>query len=253
MRLNYFSQGDGPTLVLIHGMYGSASNLRTVSKAFSDRFRVISMDLRNHGDSPHQPDMDLACMAGDVLETLDAINVDMVHILGHSLGGKIAMQLALNHPQMISKLVVADIAPVRYRQTHSDVLDGLIALENAKIRSRREADEILSSFEADQSVRGFLLTNLVRRDGEEYVLRLNVTAIANNYYDRLMAAPEGEPFTGPTLFIKGQDSAYIQEKHGESIESFFPCADLQVIPGVGHWLHVEDPLAFNNMVSHFIS
>ncbi len=253
MRLNLVDTGEGSAVILLHGLFGSLSNLRVVSRPLAKDFRVISVDLRNHGSSDHDPVMDLRSMAGDLIETLDSLNIFRAAFLGHSLGGKVAMQVALNFPERVEKLIVADISPVRYKQAQSSALDGLMAIEKTKCKSRREADEILSRFEADDSVRGFLLTNLVRQNVSEFRLRLNVLAIAKNYFESLMAAPIGAPFTGPTLFLKGEDSAYIQDKHRIEISSLFPMADIQVISNVGHWIHAEDPKMFNKIVADFLS
>ena len=253
MQLNLVDSGAGSAVILLHGMFGSLSNLGSVSRYLSKDFRVISLDLRNHGKSGHDSVMDLPSMALDLIETLDSLNIFRAAVLGHSLGGKVAMQAALDFPERVEKLIVADISPVRYKQTHSDVLDGLIAVDQTKLNSRLEADEILSNFEADANVRGFLLTNLVRRNKSEFHLRLNVSAIAKNYYNGLMAAPIGAPFGGPALFVKAEESAYIQDKHRSEISTLFPKANIQVIPNVGHWLHVEDPKTFNKIVAGFLS
>lgn len=253
MRLNAVDSGEGSVVILLHGMFGSISNLGVVSRHLSKKFRVISLDLRNHGKSDHDSVMDLPSMAVDLIETLDSLDIASAAFLGHSLGGKVAMQAALNFPERVDKLIIADISPVRYRQTQSGALDGLMAIEKTKLNSRREADEILSKFEADANVRGFLLTNLVRQNSSEFRLRLNVLAIAKNYFEGLMAPPSGKPYNGSTLFLKGEDSAYIQDKHRSEISTLFPMADIQVIPKVGHWLHAEDPKMFNKIVADFLS
>ena len=253
MKLNYTDQGSGAAVVLMHGMFGSLSNLGSLAKVLAQRYRVLSVDLRNHGDSPHEDEMDLALMASDVVELLDALNLPRAILLGHSLGGKIAMQVALNHPQRVSQLIVADISPVNYPQTNNaPVLDGLSALGRVQVISRRAADELLAEYVPDLMTRSFLLKNLVRKADGEFGLKLNMDSISKNYATSLVAAPSGEPFDGPILFLKGESSAYIQEKHQPVIKAFFPNFELQVISEVGHWLHAEKPDVFNNLVTDFL-
>ncbi|MDE0841897.1 MAG: alpha/beta fold hydrolase [Cellvibrionales bacterium] len=252
MKLNYSRRGEGSSVVLMHGMFGSQGNLGTVARALSENFNTLSLDLRNHGGSPHDPMMSLETMAEDLIETLDSLAIDRVALLGHSLGGKVAMQAALTYPERIAKLVVADIAPVSYTQSHNPILDALRVLDESVIRGRKQADDILARYEGDAGVRGFLLQNLLRVDGGEYRLRLNVAAISTHYFHGLMAAPEGQPYKQPVLFIKGQMSAYIQDKHRENMRRMFPASTVEVIDGAGHWLHSEKPSEFNQMATDFM-
>ncbi|MDG2501397.1 MAG: alpha/beta fold hydrolase [Porticoccaceae bacterium] len=253
MKLNYTEQGLGAAVVLMHGMFGSLSNLGNLAKLLAQSYRVISVDLRNHGDSPHEDDMDLVVMAADIVELISDLDLASATFIGHSLGGKIAMQVALNNPQLVERLVVADIAPVDYPQTNNaPALDALAALSGIQLASRRVADEVMSQHIPDQMVRAFLLKNLARSADGQFRLKLNMDSIGKNYGTSLVAAPTGIPFAGPTLFLKGETSAYIQEKHRPLIAELFPNAQLQVIGGVGHWLHAEKPDTFNNLVSSFL-
>ena len=253
MKLNYTDQGSGAAVILMHGMFGSLSNLGNLAKVLAKSHRVLSVDLRNHGDSPHEDEMDLGLMAADVVALMNELNLPHAILIGHSLGGKIAMQVALSSPKMVSQLVVADISPVAYPQTNNaPVLDALSALAGLQVTSRRVADELMAEYVDDPMTRAFLLKNLVRKADGEFGLRLNMDSIAKNYGTSLVAAPTGEPFDGPTLFLKGETSAYIQEKHQPVIKALFPNFQLQVIPDAGHWLHAEKPEVFNNLVTGFL-
>lgn len=253
MKLNYSIQGEGQPIILMHGMFGSLSNLGVVERDLSNHYKVISVDLRNHGESPHSMEMDYPVMAADIIELMDDLKLPQAHLLGHSMGGKIAMQVALNNPARVDKLMSADIAPVTYQpDRHGGVLDGLKALADARPTSRKEADQLLANYVKESFTRAFLLKNLVREDDGRFGLRLYMDSILSNYYDTLTLAPTGQPFSGPTLFIKGENSAYIQDKHKEIVLRMFPNAQLKVIAGAGHWLHAEKPETFNKIVRGFL-
>ena len=254
MKLNYSTQGSGKPIILMHGMFGSLSNLGLIGRALLDSYTVISVDLRNHGESPHSLVMDYPCMANDIIDLMDNLGLHQASLLGHSMGGKIAMQIALNHPKQVHKLIVADIAPVDYKpDRHGGVLDGLTVLTEKRPASRREADLLLASYVEEAPVRAFLLKNLSRAEDGKFDLRLNMEGIVANYYDTLTLAPTGEPFSGPTLFIKGENSAYIQDKHRSEVLRLFPNAQLKVIAKTGHWLHSEKPDTFNKIVQDFLN
>jgi esterase len=252
MKLNYIEQGSGPVIILIHGMFGSLSNLGMLARSLVDQCRVISVDLRNHGDSPHAQQMNLASMAGDIIELMDDLNISSASLIGHSLGGKIAMQVALNSPFRVQSLVVADIAPVTYSGGQDQALAALAALSQLRIDSRSAADQVMSEYIEEAPTRAFLLKNLARDDQGNLSLKLNMASIVDNYATALVAAPSGDSYTGPTLFLKGGDSAYIQDKHRPIIEKMFPRVQLQVVANAGHWLHAEQPQIFNNLVAEFL-
>ncbi len=253
MKLNYQIQGSGQPVILMHGMFGSLSNLGLVARALMDRYQVIAVDMRNHGESPHSMTMDYPGMADDIVELLDDLNIPQAHLLGHSMGGKVGMQIALNQPKRVSKLIVADIAPVDYKpDRHGGVLTGLSALEKARPTTRQQADQLLAEHVEEAGVRAFLLKNLLRAEDGHFDLRLYLEGILANYYDTLTLAPTGNPFSGPTLFIKGADSAYIQDKHRAEVMRLFPNAELKIIANAGHWLHAEKPDTFNRIVHNFL-
>ncbi|KPP99282.1 alpha/beta fold hydrolase [Marinobacter sp. HL-58] len=260
VELNYRITGDGSPLILLHGLFGSLENLGGISRRLQDQWQIHALDQRNHGSSPHTDTMDYPSMADDVLAYMDARGLDRAAILGHSMGGKTAMQLALQAPERVDRIIVADIAPVTYHPRHDAVLEGLTAIDTGAIRSRQDADRLLAEYVEEPGVRQFLLKNLVRvADNERndypglYRWRLNLPVIAQ-CYPKLALAPEGDgPFEGPVLFIKGADSAYIQEKHRDEIRRLFPNADLRIMTGTGHWLHAEKPDSFAALCRRFLT
>ena len=219
VELNHRVAGEGEPLILLHGLFGSLENLGGISQRLQDGWQVHALDQRNHGRSPHTDTMDYPAMADDVLAYMNRQGLKRASLLGHSMGGKTAMELALAHPERVDRLIVADIAPVTYQPRHDNVLEGLEAIDLASLESRQQADEILKAHVEMESVRQFLLKNLVRVGADEagsgarFRWRLNLAAI-KACYENLARAPSAQgPFDGPTLFIKGSESAYIQDKH----------------------------------------
>jgi len=254
MKLNYRQYSTvGHPLLILHGLFGSISNWNWHSNKLSEQYAVYALDLRNHGASPHAEQMDYPVMAMDVIEFMDAHKIGSAHLLGHSMGGKVAMQLALEHPQRVDKLVVADIAPVNYASEHDKVFDGLQAIDLQQITSRTQADKMLAEHVGDEVVRQFLLTNLVRAQDGRFHWRINLPVLAKSYL-QLRAAPAGDGiFDKPVLFIKGALSNYITEDHQQEIAKKFPQAGLKIIMQTGHWLHAEKPQTFYHLVSDFLS
>ncbi|MBS3803845.1 MAG: alpha/beta fold hydrolase [Oleiphilaceae bacterium] len=260
VELNYRVSGEGEPVILLHGLFGSLENLSGVTQRLQDQWQVHGLDQRNHGRSPHTETMDYPAMAEDVLAYMDRQGLGKVSVLGHSMGGKTAMELALSHPERVSRLIVADIAPVTYKARHDEVLEGMRAVDLASIKSRQEADETLRQYVEMPMVRQFLLKNLERLSDKDrsddnnrrFRWRINLPVIEKHYQD-LAAAPSAEgPFNGPTLFIKGAESAYIQDKHRDRVAKLFPKAELRIVVGTGHWLHAEKVDAFTNLCRRFL-
>lgn len=250
MRLNLVEAGAGEALVLLHGLFGSAQNLGAIQKALAAHRRVLALDLRNHGASPHATMMDYAAMADDVAETLDAQGIERAAILGHSMGGKTAMALALRHPARVHRLIVADIAPIRYAPALRGHVAAMQALPLRAGVTRREADAALAAAVAEPGERAFLLQNL-RFDGEVPHWRLGLAGIA-----AAMEAIEGFDIAGrseaPALFLSGGRSFYVRPEHVPAIRALFPQARFETIPEAGHWLHAEQPAAFLAAVTRFL-
>ncbi|MBU2710639.1 alpha/beta fold hydrolase [Zooshikella harenae] len=254
LDLYYRHQGlqGNPPVVLLHGLFGSLENLGSVAKALAEEFSVYSVDLRNHGRSPHHEMMNYELMANDVIRFLDSLSLTQVMILGHSMGGKVAMEVALRAPDRISGLIVADIAPIRYLPHHQQVFAGLQALTLSGITSRTQADQDLSAYVNEAAVRSFLLKNLVKTSASGFQWRMNLSAIAK-HYEHIMAGQSSESsYEKPVLFIKGGTSDYILPRHQEVILSLFPAAGVKIIQNAGHWLHAEKPTIFNRLVIQFL-
>jgi len=252
MQLNYSEQGVGDPVFLIHGLFGSLSNLGNLARALAPNYRVISVDLRNHGDSPHQPEMSLLSMAQDLVELMDYLSITSAHFVGHSLGGKVAMQLAMTDAARVKSLVVVDIAPVKYQDNNTIIINNLYNLSKVFIEDRKMADSFLSKQGVEPFVRAFLLKNLRRNAAGNFELKININAIKANYENHLSVAPVGDFFTAPCLFLKGENSDYIEQQHLPIIQSIFPKSSVKTIEAVGHWLHAEKPELFNQMVLQFI-
>ncbi len=251
MKLHYRVSGQGEPLVILHGLFGTLENWGSQIRALSEHFQVWAIDLRNHGRSPWSDRMDYPSMCDDLLEFLDDHQLDQVLLLGHSMGGKAAMQLALDHPRRIRKLVVVDIAPVRYSHGHDDVFQGLYSIDLAHIRSRSEAEQALSEYVSEPGVRQFLLKNLYR-DKDHFAWRMNLDGL-HREYESLIEAPEGSGhYSGPTLFIKGAKSDYITESYRGAIGRAFPEASAKIIEGAGHWPHAEKPAVFTRLLLRFL-
>ncbi|MDO6445892.1 alpha/beta fold hydrolase [Colwellia sp. 1_MG-2023] len=250
--LNYQQSGEGENLVLIHGLFGSLENLNMVAKTLSQHFCVTNLDVRNHGFSFHENNMAYPDLAQDVIDTLAHLNIDSTHILGHSMGGKIAMQVALDFPDKINKLIVADISPVEYPQHHNQIISGLQSIDLSTITNRKQADEQLAQYVEDIGVRQFLLRNL-HKVADKLAFKCNLSFIAQCYPQIIKGYQGSHVFQKPTLFIKGGDSDYITEQHRPIIRQLFPHSKAKVIQGTGHWLHAEKTSVFNNTVIRFLN
>ncbi len=257
IRLYNETIGTGPDLVILHGLFGSGENWRSQAKKLAPDFTVHCMDLRNHGDSPHSPVMNYPAMAADVIHTCEQSGLSSFHLLGHSMGGKTAMQLALTHPSVIKKLIIVDIGPKQYPHHHAAILEGMGELQaagaNKLLESRRAADTLLATTVENTATRSFLLKNLQRTDSGHYELRINLDAIVKGYDDIAAAiAPTTEPRHEPTLFIKGGESDYLQTSDQAGLVALFPGAKLKAIGGAGHWPQSEKPDVVYKIIHDFL-
>jgi esterase len=253
--LNYQQLGKGEHILLIHGLFGSLENLNMVAKALAPHFCVTSIDVRNHGNSFHQTNMDYDTLANDVIQLLDHLAIDRCHVLGHSMGGKIAMQLALIHPERINKLIVADIAPIQYPAHHQAIIAGLQSIELEKVNKRKDADDQLALHVDNIGVRQFLLRNIAINEHGVFYFKCSLDNIEQGYSQIMqgLQSSDSNKFDGQTLFIKGGNSDYILPEHQPSIAALFSHAKAKVIQGAGHWLHAEKTIAFNKIVIDFIA
>ena len=253
MQLHYERYGEGQPLIILHGLFGSLDNWRTLSKTFSRSLQVFALDQRNHGHSPHSETFTAQVLVEDLKEFMQQQGLSSAHLLGHSMGGKTAMQFAVTYPQMVDKLIVVDIAPKAYPPEHKDIFDALYALDVQTLRTRQEAEAALARKIQELSLRQFLLKNLERDPAGAFRWRINLAAIHNNYEEILKGLETSRTFEKPTLFIKGGSSGYIQEGDTATLRAIFPQAQIVIIPGAGHWVHAEAPQEFARIVRDFLA
>jgi pimeloyl-ACP methyl ester carboxylesterase len=242
---------QAPTLVIAHGLYGSGRNWGVIARRLSDRGNVVAVDMRNHGDSPREASQSYPDMAADLAEVIEHLGPP-VDLLGHSMGGKAAMQLALTRPDLIRRLVIADIAPVAYSHDQTRHVDAMAALDLTAITTRAEADAALADAGVeDAALRAFFLQSLdFRTTPPRWKLNLDVL---KQEMPKIVGWPSTEGrFEGPALFLTGAESHYVRPEHRESIKTLFPKARFAKIPGAGHWLHAEKPREFEETVRVFL-
>ena len=255
MRLKTREYGEGgiPLLVL-HGLFGSGDNWHTIARRLESKRRVIAADLRNHGDSPHSELFTFPAMAGDAAELLADRRIDSADILGHSLGGKVGMELALSRPELVRRLIVVDIAPKRYRPHNVELRDAMLALDLETIETRREAERALAERVPDRTVQLFLLKNLVHAEGGGFRWRLNLEGITRSFENTGEPIAPGRRFVGPVLFLYGGESDYLDpEADRDYILELFPRAELRRVAGATHWVHADRPDEVVAEIERFLS
>ena len=241
---------DFPTLVIAHGLYGSGRNWGVIARRLADRREVVAVDMRNHGDSPRFPTQSYPDMAADLVEVIEPLGAP-VDLLGHSMGGKAAMQLALTRPDLIRRLVVADIAPVAYQHDQTRNAQAMASLDLSQITSRAEADAALSQHIDDPALRAFFLQSLDLRHKPPH-WKLNLPVLEAEM-PKIVGWPGTDgTFDQPALFLTGAESHYVRPEHREEIRRLFPKARFAKIPGAGHWLHAEKPREFEETVRVFL-
>jgi esterase len=244
--------GAGPPVVLLHGLFGAGQNWGGIRSVLARRFRVLTPDLRNHGASWRDPDMTYAAMAADVAETMDAAGMPRAAVLGHSMGGKVAMALALAQPARVERLVVADIAPVRYPPALRGYVAAMQAIPLRCGLARREADAALAATIPEANIRAFLLQNL-RFEADPPAWRLGLAEIAAAMPQiEDFSAPPGARFDGPVLVLAGERSGYVRPGHQALFRALFPAADFATVPAAGHWVHAENPSGFLALLQPFL-
>lgn len=246
VTLSFQSQGDaGTPVVILHGLLGASGNWRSIARRLAERHRVFSLDLRNHGASPHTEHMDYASMAEDVRAFLDTHDLGAVSVIGHSMGGKTGMRLALEHPERVHRLVVVDIAPSKSRHDHGAVLAAMAGVDLAQVTRRADAEAMLAPAVEDPAMRQFLAQNLVST-AAGFAWRIDLAAIERSMPALLdfPVAAGTRPFGGPALFVRGALSDYVLERDQPAIRRLFPNARMVSIEGAGHWVHAEQPARF---------
>lgn len=244
--------GEGKPLIILHGLFGMLDNWQALAKEFACFFETHIVDLRNHGRSFHANQHNYEVMSEDLLSYLNAYNLDEVSLIGHSMGGKAAMNFACMYADRVEKLVVVDISPKYYPPHHQEILSGLKAVDRSNLTSRKDADQILSQYFSESAMRQFLLKNLYWRSSTELTFKFNLKVLSDQIENVGQALYTNALFDRPTLFIAGQSSNYIKETDVELIESHFPDFEIVEIPKSGHWVHAENPDQFFDKVSRFL-
>jgi len=251
VNLAFEEYGSGPPIVILHGLFGSFTNLKSIAKRLSADFRAISLDLRNHGRSGWHDDMSYLSMAADVRDFIRQQDLGPVTVLGHSMGGKTAMVLALTNGELVKKLIVVDIAPVVYHHSLDSFAESMLALNLDQLLNRKQADTELAQSISDAPTRQFLLQNLIINNGK-FSWRIHLDSIQRNM-ETLTGFPlelNGSQFNGATLFIHGGDSGYLRPEHLPRIRQLFPKNRIVTIEKAGHWLHVQSP---DELLDHIIT
>lgn len=245
--------GSGPPLIILHGLFGSGRNWTTIARGLSEQNRVVVPDLRNHGASPHADTMTYTAMADDIEALLDRAGIQRTDIIGHSMGGKAAMWLALTQPERVNRLIVVDIAPVQYAHNFKWIIQALRRLSLERLTGRTDAEDRLAQDIQESALRRFLLQNLIWRSGQGR-WRINLDAIERALPELMAFPPAGglPPFDKPVLFIAGGQSDYVAPDYASTIEQLFPKARIERLPSAGHWLHSEQPDVFLGRVRDFL-
>lgn len=246
--------GKGKPLIILHGFLGMGDNWKTLAKQFSEsNFEIHLVDQRNHGRSFHSNAFDYELMAEDLKIYCETNNLEDIILLGHSMGGKTAMLFASKYPELVNKLIVADISPRYYPVHHDAILEGLSQLDFSQIKTRGEADKALSNYVTDIGTRMFLLKNLYWVEKGQLGLRINLEVLKENVSEVGEALPIHAIFEKDTLFLRGDRSEYIAEADEALIHRHFPNSKIITISNAGHWLHAENPKDFYNSVINFVS
>lgn len=266
MKLFYRELGKGEPLFILHGLYGSSDNWLSIAKVLEGYFRVILVDQRNHGQSPHSSSNSFSDLTSDLIELFDDLCIEKAFILGHSMGGKVAMQFAIDYPEKTRSLVVVDIAPWGLNfdssigqtvlEEHKQIISGLMSFPINSINSRIKADELLSITITSEKTRQFLLKNLKRERGNSFSWRFNLQAISQNL-DKLMGSitpkNRNQKSLTKTIFIKGSLSNYILKEEEEELKKYFPNSEIVVIENSSHWVQADRPNEFLNVVIKFLT
>jgi len=252
MHLHFKQYGQGSPLLILHGFMGTLDNWHSLANQFGNTNLVYALDQRNHGKSAHSSRHTLALMVADVKLFIDTHQLQKVSIIGHSMGGKVAMQFALDYPNLVDKLIVVDIAPKQYQRGHDDVFKAIFSVDLVQIETRKQAEQMMEKYLPDFGTRQFLLKNLDRREDGTYAWKMNLQTLHADYDEIIKAVVSNGKFFGETLIIKGGNSRYITQEDEADFEELFPNNEIITIPGAGHWVHAEAPQAFFEAVTNFL-
>lgn len=253
MKLHYRTMGEGQPIIILHGVFGTSDNWQTFAKQLSDSYQIFLLDQRNHGLSPHDEAFDYHVMAEDLREFIETHKLENPIILGHSMGGKVAMFFAVSYSDQFKKMIVVDIAPRAYPVHHQKILEALGAVKIDQVSSRKEAENQMKPYIADFGIRQFLLKNLKREDNNSFSWKLNLSVIRDNIKRIGEAVEDSRPVEKPVLFVGGEKSDYIRKEDHSLITRIFPQAHIVAIPGAGHWIHAEQPELLLEQVKQFLA
>lgn len=257
MKLNFRKLGSGSPLFILHGLFGLSDNWATVGKMLSENFEVHLIDLRNHGSSPHSKKWTYAAMANDIKELADDLlsysPTPLFTLLGHSLGGKVAMQFASMYPEMLNKLIVADMAPKDYPGKQFDFIEKLLTVDLAAMKTRKEAEAALRSIVKDEATTQLLLKNIQWDPENKLAWKFNLKVIAENQDKIGKTFSIKDKIDTSTLFIRGERSGYILDSDILGIKKIFPNSEVKTIGGAGHWVHADKPEEFVGVLKEFIA
>jgi len=253
MKLHYRVFGGGPPLVILHGLLGSLDNWVPLAQRFAANFQVFLLDLRNHGRSPHSTDTSYELMAEDVCQFLREHKLPAVHLLGHSMGAKVAMRFAQLHPAAVVRLIVVDMSPREYPARHDTLLDAMHALDLGKYQRRDQIDHELAVAVPNRSVRQFVLKNLGRDEAGRLIWKPNIASLRSSYGQLRANLPASTAFDVPALFVRGDKSDYVLDDDLPLIRGLFPHVTFATIEPAGHWVHADAPDEFCQLVAEFLS
>lgn len=252
MQLHFKESGRGRAVILLHGLFGSADNWHPIALRLAESFQVFTMDQRNHGQSPHSDEMNYPLMAADVDEFMRARGLGSAAVIGHSMGGKTAMQFALQFPQRVEQLIVADMSPRAYAAAHEKIIAAQLALDLKSFSTRQEIEDALAPEIPNLTLRRFLLKNLGRNAAGKFFWKINLRGIAENYLKLGEPVSASASFEKPVLFIRGEKSNYLKPEDEPLIRKLFPQSEIQTIAGAGHWVHADKPEEFLRLVLDFL-
>jgi esterase len=253
LQLNFKKYGTAPeNLIIIHGFLGSLDNWQTLAIEFSKNFSVYTIDMRNHGKSPHTEHHSIKLMVEDLANFMKLNKINTTHLLGHSMGGKVAMQFAINYPEKIDKLIIVDIAPREYKHGHDSIFEALNAIDLSQITRRKEAEDKMMHLVPDFGTRQFLLKNLTSTASGAYTWKMNLKVLQNDYNEIVAQIEYNGIYLKPVLFIRGSLSLYIKPADEVEIIEHFVNAKIETIGNAGHWLHAEKPKEFYELVVSFL-
>lgn len=251
MELHHKILGHGDPVIILHGLFGTLDNWQTVGRLLGETYQVFLVDQRNHGRSPHIPEHTFQAMAADLGHFMEFNWIHHTHLIGHSMGGKTAMQFALQHPEKVGKLVVVDIGPKAYAGGHEHIFDALLSIDLPSVTEREEVEARLREKISENSIVQFLMKNLSRTKDGIYHWKMNLSVLHDHYTDMLGAIESPLPYEGPALFIRGERSPYILDDDWSDLTDLFPHARLATVPEAGHWVHADAPGELLKLVRNF--